>query len=201
MLKSDRRIHIPKKYVSVSVYRGDIFRPQTRRFGEITVLYTQLITKKFGIHWVRSVWEQVLYYRLNTVFCRLEQFNAAYAIYPQFLIGKLCVQHGVISPTRRVWDLKISLQNFSANKMSIFIVSHLTVYFPLVISHGRKIYTHNLCILSFHQSFHNATNIWKIKKKCNCKHFAEWLVSVYLLDILAHVEFFPVSHIQYTGIQ
>jgi hypothetical protein len=40
--------------------RGDVFRPQTRRFGEITMLYTQLIAKKSGVHWVRGVGEQVL---------------------------------------------------------------------------------------------------------------------------------------------
>jgi hypothetical protein len=45
----------------ICLSRSDSFRPQTRRFGEITVLYTQLIAKKFGVHWVQSVGEQVLY--------------------------------------------------------------------------------------------------------------------------------------------
>jgi hypothetical protein len=59
-----------KEIVHTECYmvRGDIFRPRTRRFGEITVLYTQLFAKKSGVHWVRSVGKQyytVQYYSLE----------------------------------------------------------------------------------------------------------------------------------------
>jgi hypothetical protein len=54
-----RRPKLPTKSQFLIYSRGDIFRPETRWFGEITVLYTQLIAKKFGVHWVRNVGEHV----------------------------------------------------------------------------------------------------------------------------------------------
>jgi hypothetical protein len=35
--------------------KSDIFKPQTRQFGEITVLYTQLADEKLRVNCVRSV--------------------------------------------------------------------------------------------------------------------------------------------------
>jgi hypothetical protein len=40
-------------HVSASECWSDIFRPQTRRFGEITVLYTQLVDEKLEVYCVR----------------------------------------------------------------------------------------------------------------------------------------------------
>jgi hypothetical protein len=53
-------LHIQKIYpvqLSCTFYssRSGIFRPQTRRFSETIVLYTQLVAEKSGVHWIYSV--------------------------------------------------------------------------------------------------------------------------------------------------
>jgi hypothetical protein len=75
----------------IFLIRSNIFRHQTCRFGEIIVLYTQLVTEKFGVHGAHCIVEKVLYY------CILKEEKSFFSTWhtqhtytPDF---KLYVQH------------------------------------------------------------------------------------------------------------
>jgi hypothetical protein len=90
--------------------RGGIFRPQTRRIDEITVLYTHLADNKLGVDDVRSIKtitlllsiEYIDKYKTYSPKLRTQRFQDFFA--------KGCVCNTVISPNRRVCFDGVQLQ-------------------------------------------------------------------------------------------
>jgi hypothetical protein len=82
------------------VNRTDIFRPQTRQFGEITVLYTQLADEKLGVNCARSLEIIALFLSTEYLDYRVVPSKTCsptlrtHTMFPRFLSDKLCVQHG-----------------------------------------------------------------------------------------------------------
>jgi hypothetical protein len=120
-------------HVSPVTSRGDIFRPQTRRFGEITVLYTLHIITKTGVYWVHSVREQVLYQSKYFVKRNKAIVLTLWTQFTPNLSSASCVYNTVISLTRHGLGPKMSLRQnpniFDVYYASLGHISILAVFF------------------------------------------------------------------------